>query len=377
MADNVALFKPYLSASMEQAALEVLRSGQIAAGGKVQQFEAALGRLIGQAQVLTTSDMSSALQIALRLADVGPQEEVLTTAYTCMSSNGPIAAVGATPRWVDVRASTGTMDPAALEQAITPRSKACLVYHAAGYPAEIQTIAAICRHRGIVLIEDCNNALGAEVQGRPVGTFGDMAVYSFYPNRQINASEGGALALRDPAQLARARRLRRFGIDMTTFRDASGEINPASDIAEIGWSAGMNNLCSALALAQLEGLDERLAATRRNASRLATLLEDIEGVQVIQPNTNSRPVYWALLVLIDQQRDEVLQSLKQAGVMVSKLHHQTDGYSGFHAQPASLPATTAFMEKVLALPCGWWLGEAELDRIATATAAAIANSSKA
>jgi dTDP-4-amino-4,6-dideoxygalactose transaminase len=364
------LFHAYGDAATEAAALAVLRSGQIASGPKVAEFQQALQPWLGLPHAVTTSDMSSAMLLALHLCGVGAGDEVLSPAYTCMSSTAPIANLGARPRWVDVDANTGLLDPASLTARISPRTKACIVYHAAGYPADMPRIAALCREHGIALIEDCNTALGARLHDQPVGAWGDAAVYSFYPNRQVNGIEGGAVAWRDPARAEAAQRLRRFGIALSGFRDAIGEINPASDIPTVGWSAAMSQLNSAVALAQLPGLAARLQATQAHAHTLAHRLAGVAGLTVVTPGNGAEPAYWGLLVLAER-RDAVLAELKRQGVMASKLHHRIDTYSGFAAEAVELPGTAAFMDRVMALPCGHWLGEAELDRVAMATVAAL------
>ena len=360
----VPLFHAFRDAATDTAALEVLHSGQIAAGPRVAAFESALAQRLGHAELVSTVDMSMAMLLALRLAGVGPGDEVLSPAYTCLSSTAPIANLGARPRWVDVEPLTGLLDPAALRRAISARTKACVVYHAAGYPARTAEIASICREAGLPLIEDCNTALGARQDGQSVGQQGDFAVYSFYPNRQINAADGGALGLRDAAQAQRARRLRRFGVALSGFRDALGEIDSASDVAEIGWSGAMSQLHAALGLAQMESLDARLTATRRNAADLASRLQSLsdQGLKLVQATAGSEPSPWGLLVLVEQ-RDAVLAALKRAGVMASKLHHRVDSYSGFGADPAELPGTAAFLARVIALPCGHWLQPADLGRV--------------
>lgn len=358
----ISLFNAYGDAATEAAALAVLRSGQIASGPKVAEFQQALAPWVGLPHVVTTSDMSSAMMLALHLCGVGPGDEVLSPAYTCMSSAAPIANLGARVRWVDVDADTGLLDPAALATRITPRTKACVVYHAAGYPADMPAIAAICREHGIALIEDCNTALGAQLAGQPVGAWADAAVYSFYPNRQVNGLEGGAVAWRDASRAEAALRLRRFGISLSGFRDSIGEINPASDIAQVGWSAAMSQLNAAVALAQLPGLDGRLAQTRLNAQALAQGLAAVPSLQVVQPLDAALPAFWGLLVLAEH-RDTVLAELKRQGVMASKLHHRIDTYSGFGAEATELPGTAAFLDRVIALPCGHWLSAAELDRV--------------
>jgi dTDP-4-amino-4,6-dideoxygalactose transaminase len=212
--------------------------------------------------------------------------------------------------------------------------------------------------------------LGARLHGQPVGRWADAAVYSFYPNRQINGIEGGAVAFREAPKAEAALRLRRFGIAQAGFRDEIGEINPASDIASVGWSAAMNQLNSAVALAQLPGLAARLAATQANARQLAGQLAGIEGIDVVAPVSEGQPVYWGLLVRA-ARRDAVLAELKRRGVLASKLHHRLDTYSGFGAQPVDLPGTAAFLAQVIALPCGHWLTAADLDRIADTLAQAV------
>lgn len=365
MDGQISLFGVYRDESMDAAALAVLQSGQIAAGPYVRQFADGFGELVGQSNVVTVNDMSSAIQIALRLIGVGPGDEVLASPYACMSTNAPIATSGATPVWVDVDPLTGTMDPQALEQAITPRSKAVLVYHLAGYPADIKRIAAICKTRGLKLIEDCDNALLATVDNEQVGNFGDFSIFSFYPNRQINATEGGALCCKHAADAERAIRLRRYGIDLTRFRDKAGEIDPHCDIPEIGFAATLNNLCSAIGYVQLDGVAERIAKTRSVATRLTQLLSKIANVEIIQPQRGAVPSFWALLVKVPN-RDKVLTALKQCGINASKLHQRTDIYSGFLTARYELPNTSQFLDQVLGLPCGWWMSDEDIITIGSA-----------
>lgn len=366
----IALFYAYGDAATEAAALSVLRSGQIASGPKVAEFQQALQPWLALPHAVTTSDMTAAMLLALHLFGVGAGDEVLSPAYTCMSSASAIAHLGAKPRWVDVDPATGLLDPAALRAQITARTKACVVYHAAGYPAPMPEIADVCRAHRIALIEDCNTALGARLHAQAVGAWGDAAVYSFYPNRQLNGIEGGAVAFRDAALAERAQRLRRLGIALNGFRDALGEISPLSDIPEVGWSAAMNQLNSAVALAQLPGLAARFKATQAHAQALAERLAGLPGLRVVAPVAGAEPAYWGLLVLAER-RDAVLAALKRQGILASKLHHRLDSYSGFGAEPAELPGTEAFLGQVIALPCGHWLAPTDLDRVATAVARAL------
>ena len=207
---------------MEQAAVEVLRSGQIASGHKVAALEQAFAAIAGRAHIVSTNNLSSAVLLALHLAGVRAGDEVATVAFSCLQSNAPIAHLGARPVWIDIEPSTMSMSVKDLSAKLKPTVKAVMVYHIAGYPSDNIKIANLCRARGVPLIEDCNNAVGAFIDGKPIGVVGDYAVYSLYPNRQINGIDGGMLATPDQATAARAIRLRRFGVDAETFRDTRG-----------------------------------------------------------------------------------------------------------------------------------------------------------
>lgn len=357
------LFQVVQSAAIDAAILGVLHSGQIAAGPKVQAFERDLQALTGRPLALSTNDMSSAMMLALYLAGVRAGDEVLTPAYTCMSSVAPIANLGARPRWVDVEANTGLLCAKQLKQRLSPRVRACVVYHAAGYPAVVEPVADFCKSHGITLIEDCNTALGAQVGARPVGCVGDFAVYGFYPNRLLHSGDGGLLAVSNAEALARATRLRRFGIDLPRFRDALGEIRPESDVPEVGWSMAMNQLSAAMGLAQLPAFRDRLHKARANARQLAESLSDQAGLELVAVAPGAQPSFWGLLVLVDA-RDSLLSELKRRGVMASKLHHRLDCYSGLKADKVELPGTTQFMARVLALPCGPWFEPEDIRSIA-------------
>jgi dTDP-4-amino-4,6-dideoxygalactose transaminase len=361
---SIPLFGVVNLPEMEQAALDVLRSGRIASGEYVSKFEDGLGQLLGQKNVVTTVDMTSAMYLALHLSDVKAGDEVITTAFACMATNSPISTIGAKPIWVDLEEYSACISIADFEAAITPNTKAAILYHLAGYPGPARQISDICKKHGIKLIEDCDNALLAEVDDGYVGSFGDFAIYSFYPNRQINTTEGGALVCKNQKDALRARNLRRLGIDASTFRMGNGEINPESDIPEVGWSITLNNLCSAIGVAQINSVDERLERTRKNAKYLIESLSKTSGVTILASAPNSLPAYWALLIQVEE-RDSLFWALKSSGISCSQLHQRNDAYSGFTGNARNLPNTTRMQKSVLALPCGWWLSSEEVEFVAS------------
>lgn len=356
---SISLFNAYRSVEIENICLEVLRSGQIASGPYVQKFTDSFSEIIQNPHVVTTNDMSTAIQIALHLSGVTEADEVLTTPYACMSTNSPIALAKAKAVWVDMDPVTLSIDLESLRKKITKRTKALLLYHVAGYPGPVEEVAKICKQHGITLIEDCNNALMATYDGKQVGQWGDFSVFSFYPNRQINAGEGGALVCKRKSDAERAILLRRYGINSKTFRDSSGEINPKSDIPEVGWAAILNNLCSAMGHAQLPSLPNRIEKVRQNAQVLGSILADHKSITPIKCLPNAEASYWVYMVK-SAKRDQLMSQLKEARIGCSKIHQLNNIYSGFQSSPTDLPGSQEVMATVLGIPCGWWLTPEDL-----------------
>ena len=344
------------------AALDPLwRSGALAAGPAVAALETRLSARLDDRPVVATSDMTQALCLALRLAGVGVGDEVVTLALNCMSSNSAIAMVGATPVWVDVDPRTAVVDLDDLAACIGPRTRAVVIYHVAGHVGDLAALRRLCDDAGLPLIEDTNNALGAEWNGRPAGTFGDQAILSFYPNRQLNGIEGGAIVCR-PQDVDRARRLRRFGINTARFRTPDGEIDPMLDVPEIGVSASLPHVNATLALKGCDDLDERIGLNRRNVTQLREALADVTDLRFVEELPGARGVFWVALVR-SQRRDALMARLKASGVQCSRLHHRNDRYSGFDAASRDLPGTDVMEREMFALPAGWWLSQDDLARI--------------
>lgn len=360
---SIPLFYPVRLPEMESAAVDVIRSGQIAAGPKVDAFENKFQEYSGCKNIVSTNDMTSALIIALKLAGVKAGDEVATLAFSCLSSNSPIAVIGAQAKWIDIDPQNISMCPRDLERKISSKTKAVLLYHIAGYPAKIDEIAAICQAAKIPLIEDCNNALGAMFNDQQIGTFGDFSVFSFYPNRQINGLDGGALYCADERLARQAKKLRRFGVDFSTFRDSRGEINPDSDVESIGFSASFSQLNAAVALSQFATVSSRQEKVQENARKLTkrlSLLKDIRPIPVVEGGVSA---YWVMLAYAEN-RDAVLMTLKSKGVLASIMHQRNDVYTGFNRNSDPLPGTDFVMDKIIALPCGWWLYDEDIEKIA-------------
>jgi perosamine synthetase len=364
------LFDCRLDAEAISAMQPALAAGHLAAGPDISTLETALSARLGGRPVVAVSDSTQAIEIALRCEMVGasPEDEVLTLSYNCMSSNSAIKHVGATPVWVDIDPDTASFDIAHGLQRRSSATRAVIAYHVAGYPANISELRMMCDANNLTLIEDANAAIGASFgDGRPVGSIGDYAVFSFYANRSVNGIEGAALVCPNEEIAHRARALRRFGIDQSRFRDSMGEISPAMDIIDIGLSATMPNAHAALALHQLGHLDQRLAQIRTNVVNIVGAINGTAGIRAVLPSAGSTPAYWVLLLLCED-RDAKLAHLNELGIACSKLHQPNHIYSGFQTGAVELPGTDRFMESVLAVPCGWWMNAQDCERVSQALA---------
>lgn len=246
--------RPTIDEAMIAGVADVLRSKWIASGPHVLAFERALSDYHGGRPVRVMTSATAALEIALRLANVGPGDEVITSAQTFFAAVNMIVHVGAKPVFVDCDLVTRNIDLAQVEAAITPRTKAIVPTHFPGALVDLDALYALARKRGLRVIEDAALAIGSRWKGRPVGSFGDLAAFSFHPNKNITSIEGGALVVNDEAEAKRVETMRFHGI----VRLADG----TRDVEEAGGKFNLPDVNAKLGLAQLARLDEFLAQRR-------------------------------------------------------------------------------------------------------------------
>lgn len=359
----IPLFKGRVAAGAAAALADTLDSGQLATGPRVAAFEAALGRFVGNPQVVATSDRAGALTLALRLCGVQADDEVMLSPLACLATTMPIANLHARPRWCDVDPATGMLDPKQLALRCTSRTKAIVHYHWGGDVGPLRELQAAARALGLPLIEDASGAFGAELAGQKLGATGsDFTIYSFYAVSLLAAGDGGALFCRDASTAAAARELRRFGIHQASFRLPGGDLNPASDIPAAGYSFAMTDLTAALALAQLDAAADSLRLHRENALALDAALADVPGLTRLSRAPDSRSAFW-VYALRAAERDRLVARLHAAGIGAQRLHVRNDRYSCFAGTAVALPGVDTFDAENLCVPCGWWLDAAARARI--------------
>ena len=241
--EPVGLSAPWLGEREEELVLEVLRSGRLSLGPMVDRFEEALAERVGAARVAAVSSGTAGLHLCMRLAGIGPGDEVVTTPFSFVASANCALYEGATPVFADVDPATLNLDPDAVEAAITPRTKALLPVHIFGRPAELDRLEAIAERHGLAIVEDACEALGAMYRGKPVGSSGHPAVFAFYPNKQATTGEGGAVAVGSDEEWELLKSLSNQG------RSDSGEWLTH---ARLGYNYRLSDIAAALGVAQLE-----------------------------------------------------------------------------------------------------------------------------
>ena len=363
---SIPLFKVHLPAGAGAALEATLASGYIAHGAKVEEFERALAAYIGNPRVCAISEVSGALTLALFMAGVRPEDEVIVSPMVCLATSMPIANLFARPLWCDVDPATGMLDPARIADLVTPRTRVILATHWSGDVADIEALQAAARSRGLKLIEDASEAFGAEYRGEKLGCHGsDFCVYSFAAVRQITCGEGAALFCADPGDHEQARRLRRYGMDQPSFRLPSGDLNPDSDIAVPGFNFCMNNIAATLGLAQFPEVEDIVARQRANGRYYDSALAGVAGLTRLDRRADAVSGYWTYSLRAERRAD-LMRKLHENGIGCQRLHVRNDRYScfaGARRDDGALPGVDLFDRENLSIPCGWWLAREERERI--------------
>ena len=333
----------------------VLYSGQIAEGEQVYEFEKQFSQRFNVPNVLAMSSGTAALHAALTLAGVGAGDEVISTPMTAEPTNTSILYCGAKVIWADVDPRSGNMDPASVKSKITPRTKAILCVHYAGYPVRLRELREIADTHGLSLIEDCAHALGAQYGGQHVGTVGHYGIYSFQAIKHMTTVDGGVLTVADSSKIADAKRFRWFGM-------LKGVPRTEVDISSVGYKYNMNNVTATIGQVQLQSIDHILGRHTENGKFFDSNFSKIPGVEFARCESKADPSYW-LYTLLSDHSDEIEKALNAAGVSASKLHRPNNLHSIFKTSQVELPGLDAFYRRLLHIPCGWWVSDEDRARI--------------
>lgn len=368
----IPLHKVLMAPDVAERIKPTLLSGMITEAERVKEFEARLGKFLGT-PVLAMNSCTSALALALHLAEVGPGDEVITTPMTCAATNTHVVLRGARLVWADVDPATGLINPASVAARVTASTRAVLVVDWGGRPAQCGEIRERIRLRNREygydrpvppLIQDAAHSFGAldwrgvPAHGEPDS--GDYVAWSFQAIKHLTTGDGGALKV-PASKYDRARRLRWFGID----RETKAKFRFLQDIPECGYKFHMNDLTAAVGLANFEAAAESVNAYRANAKWLGLVLANCTQVRRAPACNGSA---WWFYSLLTPRWEEFVDFAAERGVGSGPVHGRNDAYSGMRS--VTLPRTEPlagvdfYAGHHVAVPCGWWLSEADRQRVA-------------
>ena len=365
-AETIPLARPMMGCSEEEAVLEVLRSDVLALGPRMVAFERAFAARVGAVHACAVSSGTAGLHLALRAVGVTDGDEVVTSPFSFVASANAVLYERARPVFADIDPVTLNLDPEAARAAVTERTRAVLPVHIFGYPADLPAFEAM----GLPIVEDACEALGAvHADGTPVGGRGHPAVFGFYPNKQLTTGEGGMVTLGDGALKER--------IDSERNQGRAPDMGWL-DHDRLGFNYRLSEIACALGLAQLERLDEMLAARARVAAWYRDALSGVEGLGLPCPDAGGDVRGWFVFVVQlppDNDRDGVIGALARRGVQskpyLPAIHLMSFYRERFGHRPGEYPVCEDVAARSIALPFFPQMSEGQVERVAEALRAVL------
>ncbi len=360
--DFLPFTRPTIDEETIAGVAEVLRSGWITSGPKVNEFEAALSRHCGGRPVRALATGTAALEIGLKLAGIGPEDEVITTPLSWVASSNVILQSGATPVFVDVDPVTRNIDLSLVEQAVTENTRALLPVHLAGLPADLDRLYAIADQHGLRVIEDAAQAFGASWNGTRIGARGDLIAFSFHANKNITTAEGGAIVLPNESYVPLCEKLRLQGV--VRF----GEDGMDVDVA--GVKANLTDVAARIGLGQLPHLDEFTARRRALARRYFERLDASLGCELPLADFENSNWHMFQVVLPDRvKRADFIARMRETGIGVGVHYpaiHLFSLYRSLGWREGQYPHAERIGRAIATLPLFPSMRDSDVDRVCEA-----------
>jgi dTDP-4-amino-4,6-dideoxygalactose transaminase len=367
-ATTIPVMRPWLGPEEAAAAAETIASGWVAQGPKVAAFEQAVCGQVGTDHGVALSSCTAALHLAMVVLGLGPGDEVVVPSLSFIATANAVRYVGATPVFADVDQTTQNLSAKTIEQTLTSATRAVILVHQAGVPADLDEVHVLCDPLEVAVVEDAACALGATYRGRPVAANTELAAFSFHPRKVITTGEGGMIVTSLADRAERLRRLREHGMNVSA---AVRHVSPEPVIEsylETGFNYRMTDIQAAVGLAQLSRLETLVTRRRALGARYQEQLADVPGLRMVRDppyGTTNYQSFW--VVLPDDfpvSRDHLLRLLAEAGISARR------GIMAAHLEPAyaghpcdQLPVTEWLTSRSLILPLFHQMTEEEQDRV--------------
>jgi dTDP-4-amino-4,6-dideoxygalactose transaminase len=367
---KIAVMLPDLGEEEAIAAAEAVRSGWVAQGPRVAEFEKAFAAEVGAAHGIAVSSCTTALHLALVAVGAGPGDEVIVPSLSFIATANAVRYVGATPVFADVELATGNLTVETVDAVRTERTKAVIAVHQGGVPFDVERLRSASTRWGISLVEDAACAAGSTIGGRPAGAGALIAAWSFHPRKLITTGEGGMITTDDPEWAARLRRLREHGMNVSAAERHSSDKPVLEQYLETAYNYRMTDIQAAVGLVQLAKLPKIVEQRRALAERYQALLSDIPGLVPVRDPDYGTTNYQSFWVLLSEpyraSRDELMDALAAHGVSARRgimAAHLEPAYAGLEPAPLPMPMTERITHDSLILPLHHLLTEADQDLI--------------
>ena len=365
---NIPLFKVFMAKDAIDPLSQVLQSGYIGQGVKVDDFEAKLSNYLGTPYVNTLNSATSGIHLALHLIKEyygdGIRDEIITTPLTCTATNFPILANGLKIKWADIDPKTCNIDLEDVRRKISKRTLALMLVHWGGLPVDLDKVDEIKKETKdmfdfqLPVIEDCAHAFGSRFQDQMIGASGNFCVFSFQAIKHITTGDGGLLASPCDSIHRKAKLLRWFGLDRTSSADFRCEQN----ISDWGFKFHMNDIAASIGLSNFNHVEEIVSRHQENYQWLYKALWRTSGLQLIDQPAKDFSSSWIMTILVDR-RDDFMRKMKEHGIGVSRVHDRNDKHICLKEFRAVLPNTDFVCDRMCCIPCGWWVSNDDREYI--------------
>lgn len=354
-------FHTHISEASIEKATEALRTTFISEGKLVREFESHLSSSLGLSHPVALNSGTTALHLALLIAGVGPDDEVILPAQTFIATGMVILAERAKPVFCDIDPDTGNICTKSLAAKITKKTKAVMPVHWGGYPCDLDEINALCTDSGIAVIEDAAHALGAEYRGKPIGAISRFTAFSFQAIKHITTGDGGGLCCLRAEDEKDARIRRWFAIDRANSQPSIlGE--RIYDADRIGYKYHMNDLAAAVGLGNLQDFPKIKARLAEIAATYRQNLADIDGIRLLRQESDRVSGNWLFTIRV-QRREDFIRALAGRGVPTSVVHLRIDKNSIFGGSRTDLPGQSIFNEEQVSLPIHYGFTDADIIQV--------------
>ena len=376
MKRKVEFFRHNIGTEEIERVTNVLQSLFLTTGNEVAEFEERLAIFLGLPYTVAVTSCTAAMQLALLAAGVGEGDEVITTPLTFVGTSNSVIMAGGTPVFADVDRATGNIDPQAVENAVTERTKAIIPVHLYGQMCEMDRIREIADRHSLAVIEDAAHSLEAEWNGKKSGHYGDFACFSFYATKNITSGEGGAISAKDHESVDLLRKLRLHGLE-TSAADRHTNHFEQYDVSVFGWKYNMDNIHAAILVEQVKRIDTLLARRREIYDRYKEALGGVEGIGLQEVRPEAYHACHLFTILVDpKKRDTIMKGLQDRGVGISinfhPIHLMTYYMDRYGYKKGMFPVAEEIGSRTISLPLYPKLSDEEVSYVIDMTLESVA-----